>query len=159
MYVCVDYSHNFNNPTRCLVSKKWNFSYVLMYKCNALLSLQKSACFYTNKLSVLYFTMAEKLNFKEKRHDRLKSVHYSYQENDPVNQGSTFRNAWKKMKTLAPFLWPRKDIFLQFRVIFCFVLLVAGRVINLYVPIFSKMIGMLKHCVICTVDAIKDHEL
>ncbi|KAJ9597259.1 hypothetical protein L9F63_011895, partial [Diploptera punctata] len=61
-------------------------------------------------------------------------------ENDPINRGSTFRNAWKKIKTLAPFLWPSKDILLQFRVIFCFILLAGGRAINLYVPIFSKMI-------------------
>ncbi|XP_059611887.1 ATP-binding cassette sub-family B member 6 [Phlebotomus argentipes] len=53
---------------------------------------------------------------------------------------STFRNAWSKIKTLAPFLWPKKDCLLQFRVIFCFVLLLAGRVINLYVPIYNKKI-------------------
>lgn len=53
---------------------------------------------------------------------------------------STFRNAWTKMRTLMPFLWPKKDFFLQFRVIFCFVLLLAGRVINLYVPIYNKKI-------------------
>ena len=86
--------------------------------------------------------MSEKMKLKEARPDRIKSIYYSHQENDPVNRGSTFRNAWKKIKILAPFLWPRKDIFLQFRVMFCFVLLAAGRVINLYVPIFSKMIGM-----------------
>uniref|UniRef100_A0A1Q3FI81 ATP-binding cassette sub-family B member 6 n=2 Tax=Culex tarsalis TaxID=7177 RepID=A0A1Q3FI81_CULTA len=53
---------------------------------------------------------------------------------------STFRNAWHKMRTLMPFLWPKKDCVLQFRVIFCFVLLLGGRVINLYVPIYNKKI-------------------
>lgn len=58
---------------------------------------------------------------------------------NPENQ-STFRNAWHKMRTLMPFLWPKKDCVLQFRVIFCFVLLLGGRVINLYVPIYNKKI-------------------
>lgn len=53
---------------------------------------------------------------------------------------STFKNAYKKMKKLMPFLWPKKDIVLQTRVIFCFVLLFFGRVINLYVPIYNKKI-------------------
>lgn len=57
----------------------------------------------------------------------------------PENQ-STFRNSWQKMRTLMPFLWPKKDCVLQFRVIFCFVLLLGGRVINLYVPIYNKKI-------------------
>lgn len=54
---------------------------------------------------------------------------------------STFRNFWKKIRTLAPFLWPRKDFCLQFRVIVCFLLLAGGRAINLYVPIYNKLIG------------------
>lgn len=61
-------------------------------------------------------------------------------ETDATNQGSTFRNAWKKILVLAPFLWPKKDVLLQFRVVFCFLLLAAGRAINLYVPIYSKLI-------------------
>lgn len=56
---------------------------------------------------------------------------------------STFRNFWKKVRTLAPFLWPKKDCLLQSKVIFCFLLLAAGRVVNLYVPIYNKMIGKL----------------
>lgn len=53
---------------------------------------------------------------------------------------STWRNFWKKLRTLLPFLWPKKDFLLQFRVLFCFMLLMGGRVINLYVPIYSKLI-------------------
>ncbi|KAK5638748.1 hypothetical protein RI129_013043 [Pyrocoelia pectoralis] len=53
---------------------------------------------------------------------------------------STWRNFWYKIRTLAPFLWPRKDICLQLRVIICIILLAAGRVINLYVPIYNKLI-------------------
>ncbi|XP_069668711.1 ATP-binding cassette sub-family B member 6 isoform X2 [Periplaneta americana] len=69
---------------------------------------------------------------------RVNNIHAD--ETDTTNQGSTFRNVWKKIKTLAPFLWPKKDILLQFRVMFCFLLLAFGRVINLYVPIYSKHI-------------------
>ncbi|KAI4454528.1 atp-binding cassette sub-family b [Holotrichia oblita] len=58
----------------------------------------------------------------------------------PNDNQSTWKNAWKKMRTLAPFLWPKKDFSLQIRVIFCFMLLAGGRVINLYVPIYSKYI-------------------
>lgn len=54
---------------------------------------------------------------------------------------STWNNFWKKVKILSPFLWPRKDFFLQLRVIFCFILLAGGRVVNLYVPIYQKLIG------------------
>ncbi|XP_053692661.1 ATP-binding cassette sub-family B member 6 [Sabethes cyaneus] len=58
---------------------------------------------------------------------------------DQENQ-STFRGAWNKMRRLMPFLWPKKDVLLQFRVLFCFGLLLSGRVINLYVPIYNKKI-------------------
>lgn len=60
--------------------------------------------------------------------------------NEASENRSTFANGWLKIKTLAPFLWPKKDCLLQFRVMFCFVLLIAGRVINLFVPIYNKKI-------------------
>ncbi|CAG9854344.1 unnamed protein product [Phyllotreta striolata] len=53
---------------------------------------------------------------------------------------STWSNFWKKVKVLSPFLWPKKDLALQFRVFICFILLAGGRVINLYVPIYQKLI-------------------
>lgn len=61
-------------------------------------------------------------------------------ENDNENR-STWANAWHKITTLAPFLWPRRSILLQFRIVFCFMLLITGRVVNLYVPIYNKKIG------------------
>lgn len=42
---------------------------------------------------------------------------------------------------LAPFLWPKRDCALQLRVIACVILLIGGRVMNLYVPIYQKNIG------------------
>ncbi|BES91756.1 ABC transporter transmembrane region [Nesidiocoris tenuis] len=53
---------------------------------------------------------------------------------------STWHNVWKKTSTLAPFLWPKKSFSLQLRVIVCIVLLLGGRVINLYVPLYSKYV-------------------
>lgn len=57
---------------------------------------------------------------------------------------STFKHAWRKIKILLPFLWPEKEFLLQFRVLFCFALLFAGRAINLFVPIYNKLIGKIK---------------
>ncbi|XP_011635497.1 ATP-binding cassette sub-family B member 6, mitochondrial [Pogonomyrmex barbatus] len=56
------------------------------------------------------------------------------------DNASTWTNLWYKTKTLAPFLWPKSDFLLQLRVIFCFMLLLFGRLINLYVPIYNKKI-------------------
>ncbi|XP_053609540.1 ATP-binding cassette sub-family B member 6 [Plodia interpunctella] len=53
---------------------------------------------------------------------------------------STFRNVFSKLRTLLPFLWPRKSVCLQIYVLICVLLLVAGRVVNLYVPIYNKLI-------------------
>lgn len=55
--------------------------------------------------------------------------------------GSTWRNVWKKIKILSPFLWPKKDFTLQLKVIICIVLLIAGRIVNLLVPMYHKYIG------------------
>ncbi|XP_054008432.1 ATP-binding cassette sub-family B member 6 [Hylaeus anthracinus] len=63
-----------------------------------------------------------------------------YYQGRPENNSSAWANSWYKIKTLAPFLWPEKSFTLQLRVIFCFTLLIAGRFINLYVPIYNKKI-------------------
>lgn len=61
--------------------------------------------------------------------------------NSPVPpERSTFVNFWQKLCQLGPFMWPKKNVALQLRVIFCFMLLVLGRVVNIYVPIYSKNI-------------------
>lgn len=52
------------------------------------------------------------------------------------------------MRTLFPYLWPRSSILLQLRVILCITLVVAGRVINVYVPIYSQKIGKQNRLVI-----------
>lgn len=62
-----------------------------------------------------------------------------------TNNGDT-RNAstWKGMKyklgLLLPNVWPHKSYVLQLKVLACLMILVAGRVVNPYVPIYSKKI-------------------
>ncbi|KAL3271021.1 hypothetical protein HHI36_021521 [Cryptolaemus montrouzieri] len=53
---------------------------------------------------------------------------------------STWSGLCGKAKILAPFLWPKRDCLLQITVVICFLLLGAGRAINLFVPIYSKLI-------------------
>jgi hypothetical protein len=90
--------------------------------------------------------------FKAEVYRKVRVLYLPMQEIGATHQGSTFRNAWKKISILAPFLWPKKDILLQFRVVFCFLLLAAGRVMNLYVPIYSKLIGESKS--LCCIQSI-----
>ena len=53
---------------------------------------------------------------------------------------SAFSDLWMKFKLLFPYVWPRGHPLLQLRVVVCFVILVAVRVINVYVPIYYKKI-------------------
>ncbi|XP_017031761.1 ATP-binding cassette sub-family B member 6 [Drosophila kikkawai] len=57
-----------------------------------------------------------------------------------VPTGSAFRNGWRKLRTLFPYLWPKKDLALQLAVIVCIILLIAGRVIKLFLPIYRKLL-------------------
>lgn len=67
---------------------------------------------------------------------------YIHLNEDRENENrSTWANGWRKIRTLAPFLWPKKSIALQLRVIFCIGLLLGGRVINVFVPIYNQKIG------------------
>lgn len=43
---------------------------------------------------------------------------------------------------IAPFIWPKKSLALQLRVVACILLVVAGRVANVYVPLYSAKIGI-----------------
>lgn len=54
---------------------------------------------------------------------------------------STWRNIRRKIKMILPFMWPKGNALLQLVVLFCVLLLVAGRVVNLYTPIMYKKIG------------------
>ena len=56
------------------------------------------------------------------------------------SKGSTFGNIYKKTKQIFPFVWPKGQLFLQIQIVICLVILAAGRVINLYVPLYYKII-------------------
>lgn len=58
-----------------------------------------------------------------------------------IQQGSAFRNAFKKLAKLFPYMWPKKDVLLQLSVITCILLLISGRVIKLFLPIYRKKLG------------------
>lgn len=58
-----------------------------------------------------------------------------------ADESSTWKGLYKKFKMLAPFIWPAKSIKLQIYVVICFLLLVVGRVTNVFVPLYSKKIG------------------
>lgn len=53
---------------------------------------------------------------------------------------STWRDFWKKIRLLIPYMWPRGSIFLQLLVLFCLGLLGIERAINVFVPIYYKNI-------------------
>ncbi|KAL1123651.1 hypothetical protein AAG570_002727 [Ranatra chinensis] len=69
---------------------------------------------------------------------KLTSLDLTFQ--DEVAGGSTWNNVKRKVRILAPFLWPKNDCILQCRVFICILLLIAGRATNLFVPIYNKYI-------------------
>lgn len=59
--------------------------------------------------------------------------------NQNANQ-STWKDFYKKVQLLVPYMWPKGNILLQIIVLLCLLLLAVERVINVYVPIYSKNI-------------------
>ncbi|XP_051284191.1 ATP-binding cassette sub-family B member 6 [Dicentrarchus labrax] len=53
---------------------------------------------------------------------------------------STWKGFWKKVRLLAPYMWPRGNVVLQLLVLLCLGLLGIERVINVFVPIFYRNI-------------------
>ncbi|CAG8465457.1 14674_t:CDS:10 [Acaulospora colombiana] len=51
-----------------------------------------------------------------------------------------FADFFEKMRKLLPFLWPKNKPWLQFLIFFCFGLLIAGRVVNVLVPMQIKVV-------------------
>ncbi|XP_078259374.1 ATP-binding cassette sub-family B member 6 [Rhinoraja longicauda] len=64
--------------------------------------------------------------------------------NEPLlNQNgnqSTWKDFYKKVQLLVPYMWPKGNILLQAFVLFCLLLLAVERVINVFVPIYYKNI-------------------
>ncbi|XP_005191059.1 ATP-binding cassette sub-family B member 6 [Musca domestica] len=90
--------------------------------------------------SLLIFVLGLKapgITFPYNAHQRL-DEESTQSEAGNLNRGSAFKNAFKKLRKLFPYLWPKKDIVLQITVLICIALLSAGRVIKLYLPIYRK---------------------
>ncbi len=58
-----------------------------------------------------------------------------------ASDGSTWSNFFSKLSKLLPYMWPKKSLSLQLRVLACLLCLAGVRVANVFVPIFSKKIG------------------
>jgi len=51
------------------------------------------------------------------------------------------RSFFSRLKQVLPFVWPRKNFLLQLVVLAAILLMVAGRAVNLFIPIYNKNIG------------------
>ncbi|KAK7011989.1 ATP-binding cassette sub-family B member 6 mitochondrial [Biomphalaria glabrata] len=62
------------------------------------------------------------------------------QESANSQNVSTWRNVLVKMKMMLPYVWPKGNLLLQVTVGICIILLAVGRAVNVFVPIYSKLI-------------------
>ncbi|KAK5638747.1 hypothetical protein RI129_013042 [Pyrocoelia pectoralis] len=46
----------------------------------------------------------------------------------------------KKIGKIAPYFWPRRNLWLQTQAVLCVIFLMLGRVVNIYVPIYNKQV-------------------
>lgn len=60
--------------------------------------------------------------------------------NQRQNNVSAWRNVLVKMKMMLPYVWPKGSPGLQVTVGLCLVLLGVGRAVNVFVPVYSKLI-------------------
>ncbi|CAG7835547.1 unnamed protein product [Allacma fusca] len=72
--------------------------------------------------------------------DSFSRLHPFGDDEENSSSRSPFSNFWAKSKALVPFIWPSKSFKLQIYVIVCVISVVAGRVTNVYVPLYSKYI-------------------
>lgn len=63
----------------------------------------------------------------------------SSKEKKKKDKNSTWEDVWEKCKRLWPFVWPKNN-WLRLRVLACVGLLIGGRIINVYVPLYNKKI-------------------
>lgn len=77
----------------------------------------------------------------------LLSVHQKHQRQGQVEviSGSAWQGFRRKVCLLVPYMWPRGSVALQALVILCVGLLALERVINVFVPIYSRNIGETMH--------------
>jgi hypothetical protein len=51
-----------------------------------------------------------------------------------------WRRNIQRLRLLLPYIWPTQSLSLQARVVICLLILVVGRVVNIYVPLVYKHI-------------------
>src|SRR5689334_19015290 len=56
----------------------------------------------------------------------------------PPRQKGRLKDELRALKSLAPYLWPRDSLELRARVVFALVFLIAGKLVNISVPLFYK---------------------
>lgn len=65
-----------------------------------------------------------------------------------IEEEKATENVWIKFfrhsRTLAPYIWPRGHFGLQINIMICILILVAGRLLSLEVPRYTKLISKLK---------------
>ncbi len=65
-----------------------------------------------------------------------------------IEEDKMKENVWvkffKHFKTLAPYIWPRGHCGLQINIIICILILLAGRLLALQVPLYTKLISKYK---------------
>ncbi|KAK4322985.1 hypothetical protein Pmani_006291 [Petrolisthes manimaculis] len=116
------------------VTDKLEFSlFVLRYTCGVML-------FILGLKAPGISTMRDYVNFGGTINNSEVEDEVQGTQHSNASQGSTWRGAWKKIRTLFPFMWPKKSILLQLNVLLCLGLLVFGRVANVFVPIYYKKI-------------------
>lgn len=71
-----------------------------------------------------------------------------------LHRGSAFRNVVQKLRKLFPYLWPKSNTKLQVIVFFCLILLVIGRVVKLFLPIYRGKLGKSYYLLLCSVALI-----
>ena len=69
-----------------------------------------------------------------------KDIEKQSEDEKHPTKGSTWAGFWMKMRKLLPYMWPSNNPWLQLRVVFCVLLLIAVRIINVFVPIYYKKI-------------------
>ena len=75
------------------------------------------------------------------RKEHLRKEFFFKESSQPVQSQSTWSNVIKKLKIMAPYVWPKGSWWRQLIVLACLIILGAGRGINVLVPIYSKDIG------------------
>jgi len=51
---------------------------------------------------------------------------------------TSFSSGWKTIRMIAPYFWPKNEPMLRLRVVVCILILLLGRVINLYIPMLYR---------------------